>query len=78
VGKIAVVALVAVAEVEISKERVVEEALEDNVLVAGRTSIVNAAEAVGTARRHGGVCRDIARITIDRLAEKFIVFSLPA
>jgi hypothetical protein len=40
---VAVVARVAVAEVEVAQDGVVEEALEDDVLVAGGAGVVDAA-----------------------------------
>jgi hypothetical protein len=40
---VAIVARVAVAEVEVTQDGVVEEALEDDVLVAGGAGIVDAA-----------------------------------
>lgn len=38
----------AIREVEVSKQWVVKEALQNNVLVAGRTGIVNATKSVGS------------------------------
>jgi hypothetical protein len=46
---------VAVAEVEVAEDRVVEEALEDHVLVAGGAGIVDAAQAARLARGGRGV-----------------------
>jgi hypothetical protein len=49
VRDVAVVALVPVAEVKVAQQRVVEEALEDNVLVASSASVVDATKTVGPA-----------------------------
>lgn len=45
----ALAALVPAGEVEVAQQRVVQEALEDNVLVAGRTGVVDAPQSVGLA-----------------------------
>jgi hypothetical protein len=49
VWRFAVAALVAVAEVEVAQDRVVEEALKDDVLVASGASVIDASEAISLA-----------------------------
>ena len=76
--RVAVAALVAVAEVVVAQDGVVQEALEDDVLVAGRAGVVDAPEAAGLARRGGRVGRDVGRVVPDgvRRLEQLLVLAL--
>ena len=75
---VAVVALVPVAQVKVAQERVVKKALKDDVLVAGGASVVNATQAVCTARGYGRVGRVVCREVLNRIGEQFIVLPLTA
>lgn len=68
--------LVAISEIEVSEEGVMEEALEDDVLVAGCAGVVDAAEAVGAAGGGGCVGGDIAGVVFYGVCEELIMFFL--
>lgn len=76
VGNIAVTTLMAVAQVEIAEKRVVEKALEDNILVASRPGIIDATEAVGSTRGCCGVRRNIARVFFYGVRKQLVVLPL--
>jgi hypothetical protein len=80
VRRVAVAARVPVAEVEVAQDRVVEEALEDDVLVAGGAGVVDAAQAIGLAGRRCGVGGDVCRVVPDgvRRLEQLFVFPFPS
>jgi hypothetical protein len=69
---------VAVTEVVVAQYGIVEEALEDDVLVAGGAGIVDAPEAGGLARCRGRVGRDVCRVVPDgiRRLEQLFMFPL--
>ena len=56
---VAAAARVAVAKVVVAQDGIVKEALEDDVLVACGTSVVDTTQAVGLARGHCGVHGDV-------------------
>lgn len=75
---LAVVALVAIAQVEITEKRVVEEALEHDILVAGSACVVDTSEAVRPTRGCCSIRGDVTRIVLDGFGKELIVFSLAA
>lgn len=68
----------AVAEVEISEDGIVEKTLQDDILVTGCTSIVDASKTICTARRHHCIGTDDFGIFLDRFSEQLIILSLTA
>lgn len=75
-GDVAVTALMTITQVEVAEKRVVEKALEDNILVTSRPSIVDAAEAVSPTRGYCGVRRYIARIFLCGVVKEFVMLAL--
>lgn len=69
--------LVSVSQIEIPQQRIVHEALEDDVHVACCSHIVDAPEATGTAWGFCCICRDESRVLFGRLGEQFVVFPFP-
>lgn len=65
-----------VAQVEITQDRIVDEALKDDVLVASGAGIVDASQAIGTTWRRNGVGADDLGIFLDGFCKEFIVLSL--
>lgn len=74
VGNLAVV--VAIAEVKVAEEGVMEEALEDNVLVASCTSVIDTAKAVGATRGSCGIVGDVSRVILNGVLEELVVLPL--
>lgn len=67
-----------VGKIEVAQHGVVEKALENNILVAGRPSIVNSTQSIGPARSCVGVRHYKARVFVDGVREQFVVLSLAA
>lgn len=68
--------VVAIAEVKVTEERVMEEALEDNVLVASGSSVIDAAKAVGATRGGCGIVGDVSRVILNGVLEELIMLPL--
>ena len=75
VWDLAVGTLVTITEVEVSQERVMQEALQHDVLVAGRTSIVDAAQTIRSARRCRRVVCDVFGIILHSIREQFLMLA---
>lgn len=75
VGDGTLAALMAVAQIEVAQERIVEEALQHDILVAGCSCVVYAAKAIRSARCDGRVGGDEARVFFDLVCEQFVVLS---
>jgi hypothetical protein len=69
-------ALMSIAEVEVPYQRVMQECLQNNVLVAGCTGIVDTSKTVGAARGDIGVVGDKSRIVCLGIHEHLVVFPL--
>jgi hypothetical protein len=68
--------VVAIAEVKVTEERVMEEALEDNVLVASGSSVIDAAKAVSATRGGCGIVGDVSRVILNGVLEELIMLPL--
>lgn len=66
----------AVGEIEVAQQGVVQKALQNDVLVAGGAGIVDTAKTTGSARRQCRVGRDIPRVILERVRKEFIVLAL--
>lgn len=55
-----------------------KETLEDNILVACRAGIVDATQSIRPTGSRCGVGCDVARVVLDRIGEKLVVFPLAA
>jgi hypothetical protein len=73
---LAVAAMMTIAEIKVSEQWIVQEALEYNILIARCPSIVYASKTARPARGCSRVRRDVPWIVFDRVGEEFIVFSL--
>lgn len=73
-----VAARVAVAQVVVSEDGVVKERLENDVLVAGGTCVVDASETVGFAGCCRGVLGDVGGAIFDRIGrEELVLLAFP-
>jgi hypothetical protein len=66
----------AIAEVKIAKEGIMQEALQNDILVARRSRVVDTTKAVGTTWRCDGIGRYVPRVFLARVGEELIMFPL--
>lgn len=63
-----------IAQVKITQYGVVDEALQDDVLVAGSAGIVYAPETISTTRSRHGISTDNFGVFLDGFCKEFIIF----
>lgn len=63
-----------VAQVKITQYGVVDEALQNDVLVAGSAGIVDAPETISTTRSRNGIGTDNFGVFLDGFCKEFVIF----
>lgn len=66
-----------IPQVEIPEQRVVHQALENDVHVAGRPHVIYTPDPTGTAGCFCCVCRDESRVLLRGIGEQFVVLPFP-
>jgi hypothetical protein len=66
----------AIAEIEVSKKRIVEKTLQYDILVTSRSGIVDATQTIGSTRCCDCVCGDVAGVLFAGVCEELVMFPL--